>query len=466
MSGWYLYQNLNVLQGFGSYNALHYAIRTSDCTAFAAAVHRKLEALAEHRDPATVATDFEPRVSAVQAFNPAAGKGTNRPKPDGPPLAGLPGTFVDWFEEWLRYIGVNLAANALSVGDDIKFFVMVPAYLDEADVQGIRDAFVSLRLPWSPTKVDILGALGLVRVLIKQSGLLEGAGSNRLRTLIKRTPHDVIAGLQTAYFTSLGNARALTNTSFIGLPGWFPVEPATVDYWLSLLNEHEAALKALDEERSEEAALLVTYRNFLSAGERGIDALLVFLADYAAHLMRARDRERYAPQFTVTNLRRLLVNVSTGDKPPKPIPDLKPILDDEGFRHIAAAIRRATVSEQFYNARGQQVYQIHYGLFQDLERKARFRDQFVAALAAFITDYNTENARYAERSARQGKEGTAESGGRRRPQVTTDDLDHVISLIDTYGSETVAMLLLAYGSAREPREPSELPSETAVLAAE
>jgi hypothetical protein len=337
---------------------------------------------------------------------------------------------------------------------------MVPAYLDEADVQGIRDAFVSLRLPWSPTKVDILGALGLVQILIKQSGFLEDAGSNRLRTLFKRTPRDVIAGLQTAYFTSLGNARALTNTSFIGLPGWFPVEPATVDYWLSLLNEHEAVLKAFDEERSEEAALLVTYRNFLSAGGRGIGALLVFLADYAAHLMRARDRGRYAPQFTVTNLRRLLVNVSTGDRP------LKRILDDEGFRHIAAAIRRATVSEQFYNARGQQVYQIHYGLFQDLERKARFRDQFVAALAAFITDYNTENARFAERSARQGKDGTAESGGRRRPQVTTDDLDHVISLIDTYGSETVAMLLLAYGSAREPREPSELPGETAVLAAE
>jgi len=42
--------------------------------------------------------------------------------------------------------------------------------------------------------------------------------------------------------------------------------------------------------------------------------------------------------------------------------------------------------------------------------------------------------------------------GRRRPQVTTSDLEQVISLIDIYGSETVAMLLLAYGSAREPRE--------------
>lgn len=457
MKVWYLYQNLNVLQGFNSYNALHAAIRASDTTAFAASVCGKLTALAEDRDSAKVATTFAPKVAAVQAFNPAVGKGTNRPKPDGPALAGLPGAFVDWFEEWLRFIGVHLAANALSVGDDIKFFVIVPADVDESLMQGIRDDFVSLRLAWSSIKIDILGALGLVRVLIDRSGLLEQATAGRSGSLFKRatrrTPRDVIAGLQTAYFTSLGSAKALTNTSFIGLPGWFPVE--STDDWLPILDEHESILKALDEERSEQVTLLVRYRDFLSAGEQGLNALLAFLAGYAGYLMRARDRGQYTPQFTTSNLRRLFMSMSAANKP------LKPILDDDGFKHVATAIRRATVSEQFTKARtGQQTYEIHYGLFQDLERKARFRDQFVGALTAFITDYNTENARIAERNARPGKEGPTESGGRRRPQVTTDDIERVVSLIDAYGSESVAMLLLAYGSAREPREAAPATDET------
>lgn len=465
MAGWYLYQNLNVLQGYNSYNGLHHAIRASDTAAFAASVRLKLAALLEERDPADVATEFAPKVSAVQAFNPAVGKGTNRPKPDGPALASLPGAFVDWFEEWLRYIGVHLAANALSLGDDIKFFVMVPADLDEAQAQSIRDSFVSLKLPWSPAKVDILGALGLVEVLINRSGFQSNASSSVddaiFRRGTRRKPSDIIAGLQTAYFTSLGSARSLTNTAFIGLPGWFDVVSETIEDWHSILVEHKAVIQALEEDRSEELALLVTYRDFLSAGERGLNPLLAFLADYAAHLIHARDRKQYAPSFTTTNHRRLFMSMTTGET------KLRPILDDEGFKHVAAAIRRATVNEQSFKARGQQVYEIHYGLFQDLERKARFTEQFIAALSAFVTDYNTENAKIAERRARATKDGMSEGGGRRRPQVTTSDLDRIITLVDTYGSEPVAMLLLAYGSARddsarEGQEQDEAPAETAI----
>jgi len=443
--GWYLYQNINVLQGFNSYNSLHTAIRNSDRTVFAMTMRHKLAALAENREPVTTAKDFAPKVAAVQAFNPAVGKGINRPKPDGPALGGLPGAFVDWFEEWLRYIGMHLSANALSVGDDIKLFVIVPANLDEAQAQAIRDDFVSLRLPWSPRQIDILGALGLVRVLIDRSGI-STADDEMLALFSDATPSDVIAGLQTAYFTSLGSAKSLTNLSFVGLPGWFRI--SDVDTWLAVLSEHERVIRALDESHSEDAALLVSYRNFLSAGEQGLSALLSFLAEYASHVMRTRDRKKNAPQFTTTNLGRLLLSMD--EKKDK----LQPILNNEGFKNVAGAIRRATVSEQFIKARtGQQTYEIHYGLFQDLERKARFQSQFVAALSAFITDYNTENARIAERRARSERGGTGNAAGRRRPQITDKDVKDIMILIDDHGSEPVAMLLLAYGSAREVRDP-------------
>ena len=42
---------------------------------------------------------------------------------------------------------------------------------------------------------------------------------------------------------------------------------------------------------------------------------------------------------------------------------------------------------------------------------------------------------------------------RQRPAVTTTDLEQVIALMDAHDSKTVAMLLIAYGYAKEPTEP-------------
>lgn len=134
---------------------------------------------------------------------------------------------------------------------------------------------------------------------------------------------------------------------------------------------------------------------------------------------------------------------------------LTPILESEAFRNVAAAVRRATVNEQYMKAKGQDVFDVHYGLVQELRRKARFRDQFVAVLCDFAASYNSENARREE----QLKGGA----GRRRPALTTSDLQEFIRLVDDYGSELVAMLLVAYGTARELREaePDDLATASA-----
>ncbi|MGB7341279.1 MAG: hypothetical protein WBC91_20450, partial [Phototrophicaceae bacterium] len=39
-----------------------------------------------------------------------------------------------------------------------------------------------------------------------------------------------------------------------------------------------------------------------------------------------------------------------------------------------------------------------------------------------------------------------------RRSIQTSDIDRVVGLIDEYGSETVANLLIAYGHARVPRD--------------
>jgi hypothetical protein len=47
----------------------------------------------------------------------------------------------------------------------------------------------------------------------------------------------------------------------------------------------------------------------------------------------------------------------------------------------------------------------------------------------------------------------------RRIKVSTDDVDHVIALMDDYDPETVASLLVAYGYAHEGRADEPPPSE-------
>jgi hypothetical protein len=320
--------------------------------------------------------------------------------------------------------------------------VISPGNLNAGALGRLSDEFFRLRLPWSSAQIDLQGALGLAKILVRQ------LTPDELDEYEETTPRDFVSGLQTAYFKSLGSACALANVGFIGLPGWFPVTSENSEEWLEILEEHMEVLRVLNEERSEEAELLFLYRDFLSADKGqalNVESLFEFLSSYAPFLVRARERKRYVRQFTTSNLRRLLMSLNRR---------FREIVEDPGFRAVAGAIRRSTVTEQYHKSKGKQVFKIEYGLFQDFKRKARFPDQFVEALSEFVNSYNAQNARREEQL--KGK------GGRRRARLTVGDLDSVVELIDTHGSEPVAMLLIAYGSARDPRAPDEAAEIAAV----
>jgi len=109
---------------------------------------------------------------------------------------------------------------------------------------------------------------------------------------------------------------------------------------------------------------------------------------------------------------------------------------------VAYAIRHATIVPQTRKANGQEnLYEVRYGLGAELKRKGTVRDEFVAALTDFIQSYNQENVQKLESRGQQ-----------MRRDVRTTDIVEVVRLIDEYGSEVVANLLIAYGYAREPRE--------------
>ncbi len=121
---------------------------------------------------------------------------------------------------------------------------------------------------------------------------------------------------------------------------------------------------------------------------------------------------------------------------------LLPIVKNDGFQNVAYAIRYSTVIPQSRKARGQDsLYEVRYGLGAELKRKATVRDEFIVALSEFMQSYNQENSQKLESTGQQ-----------MRRNLRTTDIEEIVRLVDEYGSEVVANLLIAYGYAREPQE--------------
>ncbi len=377
--------------------------------------------------------------SVLQLFNPVSGKGIHRAKPDGTGLGGFPDALIDWFDEWMKYRAIwraMLPYQTGADGKDIKVYVLSPGDIDLGALESIRRALQKEPIFGKSVGLDIKAVLTLTRVLIENSTEYQSGGILGC----PRRPNAVIKGIFSTYFKNLGNASAVMNVSFLGLPGWFEVKNREgAQNWLDLLHEHARCLQSLDESHSDDVAILLAYRDFISSGSAA--DMFEFYARYAAHFMHRKAQGKWVEPFTTLNMGRLL---EMGY-------DFGPIINDPGFRAVATAIRKSTINPQMRKSMGHKPpFEIRYGLAQDWKRKARYPEQFIAELCDFVQRYNAENAR------------NMELGRETRKPVTTEELDKVMALVRERGSETICMLLLAYGYARDAADKAEEPAaETA-----
>jgi hypothetical protein len=370
---------------------------------------------------------FELRTSAVQIFNPMSGKGMNANKPNS---IGMTGTDAPIPLEMLKFSGWwrGVVAATPRKTKDLKVLVIAPQDISNNTLETIMDRFRQVFYGGGAVQIDVMAALCLSEVLLEHH---DAVPSKRGR------PRHVITGFNCAYFQNLGSAKGVSNLSFIGLPEWIEVQDdADRLVWLEVLSEHKKILSRLDESRSEAHTLLEVYRDFLSLN--ALEHFLDFLVDYGAYALGQADRSKPIQWFRTDLLGRVFMGLDEGKG------KLSAILENPGFQSIAGAIRRSTRGALYAKKLGgDKTYEVKYGLAQELKRKAVYKEEFAAALAGFISEYMTENLRAADRGKRQ------------RPAVTTTDLEQVIGLMDSYHPETVAMLLIAYGYAKEPSEPKD-----------
>jgi hypothetical protein len=372
--------------------------------------------------------------SASQLFSPTQGQGQNRPKANMLNVRERPQVF--WILQFLRAVGLwhCMAPRTVRNGDDRKVYVLSPITLALGTHEKVFQDFAA-RL-WNDTavKIDISAALLYTETMLEHSQ----AGQEDELDFEGYGPENVVAGLHVVTYKLLSrNAYTMMNLGFIGLPHWTG-EVKTGERAKEIkevIEEHLDVIRNIDEERSDGYNLLVLYRDFLSGGQ--LETFFDFAVGYSQYLTHELEQKHFwVKKFTTTNLRRLFMGTD---------PQLIEILENEGFRNIAYAIRHSTVIPQYLKQKGDTLYDVRYGLGMELKRKAAYPREFVSALGSFIQEYNQENVQKVE-SKKQPQ---------RRKNIRTNDLDDIVRLVDKFGAELVCNLLVAYGYAGDPREETE-----------
>lgn len=433
---WRLLQVLNALQGDETANKVHETIVLRSPAVFQHELAEALGRLAQQQG-----SDLDWKVSTVQVFTPTAAKGYSRLKPDGTDRNDkTKDQWADPFLEWLRYRGYFRVACPFFQGprgEHVRLLCPVPQDIPVHALVSVARELRAGGVYGGPPKMDALAALRLADLLIQRSQEYHDPDLEPFPGLFmaERSPAQAISGVMVTHYQSLGNAKAVSAMATIALPGWFPIrtrEDAVI--WRNILDEHQRVVRGLQDDHSDEIGLLLGYRRFLEQrGETAVWALLEFMSQYGPFLIRAREQRRNVRSFRTDYFRRIVVETA---------PKLRDILDDSGFRAVAAAVRRATVSAQAQKAMGVRNYrEIRYDLLHDLRRQRSLpgAEPLVEAVADFVSKYNAENARRREMRWMAPR------------NVTTEEFAAFTGLVDAYGASIVGALLCAYGSCREPR---------------
>ncbi|MCR4407425.1 MAG: hypothetical protein NUW24_10970 [Anaerolineae bacterium] len=387
-----------------------------------------------------VARGLRVQETASQLLNPHQGKGLNEPKANALRMDNIKDR--PWLEEFLKTVGLWACLVPRRVVDveDWKAYVLAPLRLDWRVHQEVMARFN--RYLWNERRRDETSlksdATSLLLFTRAWLDYVEAAGKDNVDFDADPTsavPEKVVAGFHVAQFKLLSrNAYTMVNLSFLNLPRWTgtPRSRAEVLALKEVIDEHLSVIREIDETRSDGYNLLRAYRDFVAGNNWS--AFFEFAAGYSHEIIRRYNAgARWVPTFSPSQLRRLIM---AGNKP------LSPIVENEGFQNVAYAIRYSTIIPQGRKAQNKDsLYDVRYGLGAELKRKATVRDEFIVALSEFMQSYNQENSQKLENTGQQ-----------MRRDLRTTDIEEVVRLVDEYGSEVVANLLIAYGYAREPRE--------------
>lgn len=382
-------------------------------------------------------------VGAVKIYLPNAVQGVNRIKADSNKIDSQK---IDWLTLWLIANGFFefAIAERVKIADGVYDWRVVAATPKDISLAYYRSILRTLRSLRPPSGGHGSARFDSELVLKLCQELLEYFTLGQTSTLFSfnLAPPALLGTLQGTHFNSKGQVYGVKELFSLGLPYW--IQPQTMEAcqeYLTVITEHLQVVQGLKVEEGQ-SELLLAYRTFITSSDlRQFFPFMVQYADYLVSQLASFDtRRRSNPNarnpalFSISGLN-LMVKADVS---------IMAIVENPSFLRIAKAINQATVYAGKIQTKAGTLeldWQRQYGLAQLLSSQASSKTEFVSAIADFISKYAHENMRLQERYLNTDKV-------LKRIQVTTDDLNGLINLLETHNTTLVANLLIAYGYAR------------------
>lgn len=364
--------------------------------------------------------------TAQQLYNPNQGKGLNKAKANNASMGNLNS---NWISETMKISGAlsMMTCQYVKVGSTYDLKIYVPEFnqISLSNAKKIFKEFKKYLKSSTPIKLDISNSLDLSIIFIQQTPEYN-------RGKIKNT----VRGLYSVYQKDLGQNKAVANIAFINTPDYISYTTREEGKgWIDILEDQKRVISGI-EEMGDSIQGLQAYRDFLgSIGKSALENFNKFSYWYSGYLTQSLSKEKYyVKPFNVETLNKFYTNMDTKEL------NLKEIIENEGFKAVAKAIRKSTVSLQ-YTPKEQRKFEIRYGFAQQLQNKSKSKEDLATFIGEFIGLYNAETARYVEKY-------------NKAPRATVKDLElnMFFEILNQYPSRLVGALLASYGFALTSKE--------------
>lgn len=397
-----------------------------------------LDAIQQQYEQTTGQT-FPKPTGAVKIYLPNAVQGVNRPKADSNKVDSQK---ADWLTLWLIAGGFFefAIAERVKIAEgtyDWRVVAVEPKAMQLDDYRRVLDDLRSRHPPsggYGIARFDSELVLKLCQELLKYHPQQDQDDPQAWNY----QPPEVLGLLHGTHFNSKGQVYGVKELFTLGLPGWIrPQDGQDLADYDTVIEEHLAVLRGFKVETGH-SELLGAYRHFITSRDlRQFFPFAVLYADYVVHQLAKAiaDAKTYPPHlFTVSGLNLMV----------KPDTQITEIVQNPSFQRIAKAINQATVyAGKIQTQAGQKEldWQRQYGLAQLLSSQASSKTEFISAIADFWGKYSHENMRLQEKYLTTGET-------LKRIQLSVDDLNGFLELLEIHPTSLVAHLLIAYGYAR------------------
>jgi|GEM_PF-3459531 len=386
-----------------------------------------------------------------QLISPPSSKGINSNKPRLTELSGDPNLLIEYLKVLGCFEGMYSIGGSADF-DDYRVYVCEPKDIHLSMQRMVMKAFKKGFFSNSSIKGDILSELLFSKEIIKHSEELQEQFHFSFENIF--SPKNYVSGFFVCHYMTIKKSppkkHAPINLAYLKIPVFINAKTiGDANDWVEIINELISITRSIkgsqkNEEAGDAIQGLDKLRTYISSSR--IESFLDFQFWYSQYLMFAFNKKQQDPKwfvktFRTDTLNKLFKNMTMNNF------KISEIISNEGFKKVAYAIRKSTVTLQ-YTPKDQRKFEIRYGLAQTLQNKSKSPTDMAEFIGEFIGIYNAETARNVEKT-----------GKILRANVKDNDLNQFYELLDKYPSKVVGALLASYGFALTEKEASKTASE-------